>query len=161
MSIHRHRIWRIATRGPTWRADDLSGSGSAQDPGRWNSSGVPVVYASTSIALACLETLVHLSGDQGLPLQRWLVAIDIPVDHWQQRISLNPDDLRGWDATPPEIASKAWGDRWIGRQQSLLAAVPSVIVPEEQNVLINPAHPGLRDLQAIVIRPWTYDSRLR
>lgn len=113
MSDERHRIWRIATRGPTWRADDLSGSAAAQDPGRWNSSGVPVDYASTSIALACLETLVHLSGDQGLPLQCW-----------------------------------------IGGQQSLLAAVPSVIVPEEHNVLINPAHPGLRDLKARVIRRW-------
>ncbi len=161
MSNGQHRIWRIATRGPTWRADDLSGMGAAQDPGRWNSSGFPVVYASTTIALACLETLVHLSGDQGLPLQRWLVAIDIPGEHWRQRITLSPDDLAGWNATPPQKASAAWGDRWIGGQQSLLAAVPSVIVPEEHNVLINPVHPGRRDLQAIVIRRWSYDSRLR
>ena len=161
MSDGQHRIWRIATRGPTWRADDLSGSGAAQDPGRWNSFGVPVVYASTSIALACLETLVHLSGDQGLPLQRWLVAIDIPADQWQQRTSLCPGDLKNWNATPPDQASADWGDRWIGGQQSLLAGVPSVIAPEELNVLINPAHPGRRDLQAVVIRRWTYDSRLR
>jgi RES domain-containing protein len=120
-----------------------------------------MVYASTSIALACLETLVHLTGDQGLPLQRWLVAIDIPAEHWQQRNSLSPDDLADWDATPPQKASAAWGDRWISGQQSLVSAVPSVIVPEEHNVLINPAHPGRRDLEATVIRRWTYDSRLR
>ena len=90
-----------------------------------------MVYASTSIALACLETLVHLSGDQGLPLQRWLVAIDSPDEHWKQRINLSPDDRAGWDATPPQKASSNWGDRWICGRQSLLAAVPSVIVPKE------------------------------
>ena len=134
--------------------------GAANDPGRWNSRGVAVVYASTTIALACLETLVHLSGDQGLPLERWLVAIDVPSEQWQQRINLNPDDLQGWDSTPPEAASTRWGDRWIGLQQSLLALVPSVAVPEERNALINPAHHGCRDLQANVIRRWTYDSQL-
>lgn len=160
MSERNHRIWRIATRGPTWRADDLSGSGAAKDPGRWNSFGVPVVYASTTIALACLETLVHLSGDLSLPLERWLVAIDVPAEHWEPRTNLNREDLKGWDATPPESASKDWGDRWIGAQQSLVAVVPSVIVSEERNVLINPAHPGCRDLQAMAIRRWTYDNRL-
>ena len=42
-----------------------------------------MVYASTSIALACLETVVRVTGDQGLPLRRWLVAIDGPAEHWQ------------------------------------------------------------------------------
>ena len=63
------RIWRIATRGPSWAADDLSGSGSARSAGRWNSPGVPVVYASTTIALACLETVVPVAD---LPVRRWL-----------------------------------------------------------------------------------------
>ena len=101
---------------------------------------------------------MHLSGDQGLPLQRWLVAIDSPDEHWQQRINLSPDDRAGWDATPPQKASSNWGDHWIGGRQSLLAAVPSVIVPEECNILINPAHPGRLDLEAIVIRRWSYDG---
>ena len=57
------RLWRIATQGPSWRADDLSGQGAANDPERWNSMGLPVIYASTSIALACLETVVHFTGD--------------------------------------------------------------------------------------------------
>ena len=156
-----HRIWRIATQGPGWRADDLSGAGAAQDPGRWNSLGVPVVYASTSISLACLETLVHISGDQGLPLVRWLVSIDCPSQHWQQRSLFNPDDLVGWNATPPVNGSMNWGDQWIASQQSLLAQVPSVIVPEECNVLINPAHPSRFDLRVTIRRRWSYDHRLR
>ena len=157
----RQRIWRIATQGPTWRADDLSGLGAARDPGRWNSTGVPVVYASTTIALACLETLVHFSGDQGLPLARWLVAIDLPWEHWRQAITLNPEELDGWDAMPAPSVSSDWGTQWLAAQRSVLALVPSVIVPEERNVLINPAHPGWHDLRAKVMRRWTYDSRLR
>jgi len=156
-----HRIWRIATQGPGWRADDLSGAGAAQDPGRWNSLGVPVVYASTSISLACLETLVHISGDQGLPLVRWLVSIDCPGQHWQQRSLFNPDDFVGWNATPPVNGSMNWGDQWIASQQSLLAQVPSVIVPEECNVLINPAHHSRFDLRVTTQRRWSYDHRLR
>lgn len=156
----RQRLWRIATQGPSWRADDLSGQGAASDPGRWNSLGLPVIYASTSIALACLETVVHVTGDQGLPLRRWLVAIDVPAEHWQQRRSLEPAQLPGWDASPAGRSSRSWGDRWLLGHNSLIALVPSVIVPEEQNALINPAHPSASTLVASVIRPWTYDSRL-
>ena len=155
------RLWRIATQGPSWRADDVSGLGAANDPGRWNSLGLPVIYTSTSIALACLETVVHVTGDQGLPLRRWLVAIDVPAEHWQKRLSLEPAQLPGWDATPAGTSSRGWGDRWLLGQGSLIALVPSVIVPEECNALINPAHPGASSLVPTVIRPWTYDSRLR
>lgn len=157
---NRQRLWRIATQGPSWHADDLSGQGAANDPGRWNSLGVPVIYASTSIALACLETVVHVTGDQGLPLRRWLVAIDVPAEHWQQRLSLEPAQLPGWDDTPAGRSSRRWGDQWLLGQVSLLALVPSVIVPEERNALINPNHPGAGSLVATVIRLWTYDSRL-
>ena len=154
------RIWRIATQGPTWRRDDLNGLGAAHDPGRWNALGLPTVYASSSIALACLETLVHLTGDQGLPLRRWLVAIDVSAAHWQQRCSLTPDALPGWDARPPDAASIQWGSRWLTNAEALVAVVPSVIVPEECNVLINPAHPGSSALKATVLRPWSDDPRL-
>ena len=57
---------------------DLSGNGSARHPGRWNSQGRPLVYSSSSIALACLETVVYLAGDDPLPFQRQLVRITIP-----------------------------------------------------------------------------------
>ncbi len=116
---------------------------------------------STSIALACLETVVHVTADQCLPLRRWLVAIDVPAELWQQRLSLEPIQLPGWDSTPAGRSSRRWGDRWLLGQGSLIALVPSVIVPEECNALINPAHPGASSLLPTVIRPWTYDSRLR
>jgi len=154
------RIWRIATEGRTWRAADLSGRGAAQEPGRWNSAGRAVIYCSSSIALACLETVVHLSGDQPLPLRRWLVAIDVPEELWQQRLRLIRDDLPGWDTTPADQVSRTWGDRWLTSGQTLLAAVPCVIVPEESNVLINPHHPACNQVVAHQLRRWSYDARL-
>ena len=154
-----HRIWRIATQGTSWRADDLSGTGSARDPGRWNSHGVPVVYASSSIALCCLETLVHVCGDAGLPLQRWLVASDVPREHWHQRTRLDPFDLPCWDTTPSGAPPRDWRYRWLASRRSLLAAVPSVIVPKESTLLINPNHPDCAKFLATVVRRWTNDSR--
>ena len=116
-----------------------------------------MVYSSTTIALACLETVVHGAA---LPVRRWLVAIDVPELHWQARVELAPEDLPGWDAQPSGAASRAWGDRWLASRSTLLATVPSVIVPEERNVLIHPGHPACSSLVAHVVRPWSYDNRL-
>jgi RES domain-containing protein len=153
----RRRIWRIATRGPSWAADDLSGNGSARSEGRWNSPRVPVVDASAITALACLETVVIGAG---LPVRRWLAAIDVPQLYWQARTALTPEDLSGWEARPSGATPSGWGDRWLASHTSLLAAVASVIVPEQRNVLINPVHPACASLVAHVVRPWNDDSRL-
>ena len=77
-------VWRIATDTPRYLADDLSGAGAETTGGRWNEPGVPMVYASASRALSCLETIVHL-GAGGLPLNRYLVKVTIPADVWSVR----------------------------------------------------------------------------
>jgi formylglycine-generating enzyme required for sulfatase activity/RES domain-containing protein len=160
-------IWRIASQGLTWEANDLSGNGAARYPGRWNSLDRPIVYSSSSIALACLETVVHLAGDDPLPFPRQLVRITIPSHHWQQRKRFAKQDLSNWDSAPtPEhaedwlAATRAWGDAWLLGLDSLLAEVPSVIVPEETNLLLNPRHPAHGELVAEIVRPWDYDARL-
>jgi formylglycine-generating enzyme required for sulfatase activity len=160
-------IWRIASQGLTWKANDLSGNGAALYPGRWNSLDRPIVYSSSSIALACLETVVHLAGDDPLPFPRQLVRITIPSHHWQQRKRFAKQEHSGWDSTPtPEhakdwlAATRAWGDAWLLGCESLLAEVPSVIVPEETNLLLNPLHPAHAELVAEIVRPWFYDTRL-
>ena len=160
-------IWRIASQGSTWKANDLSGNGAARYPGRWNSLDRPIVYSSSSIALACLETVVHLAGDDPLPYPRQLVRITIPSHHWEQRKMFANEELSGWDSIPtPEHAenqfadTRAWGDDWLLGLESLLAEVPSVIVPEETNLLLNPRHPAHGELVAEIVRPWFYDARL-
>jgi len=66
-------VWRIAAETPDYEAHDLSGKGAEQTGGRWNRKGTPLIYTSVSRALACLETVVHLSSGDALPLNRYLV----------------------------------------------------------------------------------------
>src|SRR5215211_1972397 len=153
-------LWRIGTDTPDFTAEDLAGVGAARSGGRWNRKGTRMVYASASRALACLETLAHLgSGD--LPLNRYLVAISLADADWADRTVFDPASHVGWDAEPPGSVSLDWGTKWVAGSSSLLAEVPSVIVPEEPNFLINSRHPDAGRLGARKIRKWAYDARLR
>lgn len=154
-------LWRIATDTPDYTADDLGGKGAEISGGRWNRKGTRVLYTSTTIALACLETIVHLNAG-GLPLNRYLVEIIIPPAAWKARTVASPSDLPvGWDAEPAGKISLDYGMGWLSSRKTLLLQVPSVIVPEEANVLINPAHPGATRITATKRRRWLYDPRLR
>jgi RES domain-containing protein len=155
------QLWRIATDTPHYRADDLSGTGAKITGGRWNRPGTALVYAAESIALAALETVVHLTGGMALPLNRILVRIDVPDDEWAARAVFDRAIGVGWDVEPPGIVSLDWGDAWAASGTSLLAEVPSVVVPESSNVLINPAHASLLALRVSRVRRWTYDGRLK
>jgi RES domain-containing protein len=157
-----HTVWRIGTDTPDYAADDRSGKGAQKTGGRWNREGAPMLYTSSSRALACLETLVHLGGSEPLPLNRYLVEITIPQASWKARRtfdSANPAHV-GWDAQPARLVTLDWGVAWLDSKESLVAVVPSIVVPEEQNVLLNPRHPDAGKLRAAKQRKWTYDLRL-
>ena len=152
--------WRIAVDTLTYTADDLSGNGAKATGGRWNSRGQAMLYCASSIALAALETVVHL-GAAGLPLNRYLVRIDIPDTVWDSREELSPLTAPGgWDALPAGRVSVDFGDSWLARGASALLAVPSIVVPEEQNILVNPRHPEAALISATKLRKWLYDPRL-
>lgn len=152
-------LWRIATDTPDYEAHDLGGKGAEKSGGRWNRAGTPLVYCSVTRALACLETVVHLAKHP-LPLSRYLVEITVPAAAWKAAIELDRAAIVGWDAEPAGKASLDWGAEWVSGGRSLLARVPSVVVPEEFNVLINPAHAGLGGVKAVKVRKWLYDARL-
>lgn len=154
-------VWRIATEAPPRRATDLTGEGAKRTGGRWNSRGRAMVYCSTSIALAVLETVVHLS-QQGLPLNRQLVQIDIPDPLWATRQTITSQTApAGWNALPCGMVSTQYGDQWLASGVSAILEVPSIVVPEESNVLINPRHHNAAAITAISVRKWNYDLRLR
>jgi RES domain-containing protein len=119
-----------------------------------------MIYASTSRSLACLETVVHLSGGYPLPLNRFLVEIRIPAAIWKARHTLIPRDNPGWDVEPAGKVSLDWGTAWIQAKSTLIAEVPSVIVPEEHNILINPLHRDIAKLSTGKARRWLYDHRI-
>lgn len=153
-------VWRIGVDTPDYTSDDASGAGAKISGGRWNRKGNAVVYTSTSIALACLETVVHVNSG-ALPLNRYLVRIEVPQAAWNARSVLTPADLPlGWDALPEGKVSLDLGDAWIAGANSPVLLVPSVIVPEEANVLVNPAHPLAAGVKAAKVRRWLYDPRL-
>lgn len=153
------KLWRIAQEHPGFPADDLSGAGASISGGRWNSAGNPMVYASTSIALALLETVVHLSGP---PVwNRYLIEIEVPDEVWTAAERVLPEQLPGWDAIPAGVSSIACGDRWLGAARSALLRVPSVVVPREENVLIHPHHPDTVRLHVRKLERVLYDPRFR
>jgi RES domain-containing protein len=153
--------WRIATETAVYKADDISGSGAKETGGRWNRKGTALIYTSTTQALACLETVVHFNA-QTLPLNRYLVRFDIPDNIWKKREALSEGVIEvGWDALPAGSTSLDIGDAWVRENRTCIMEVPSVIIPEEFNVLINPAHPDIRYIKATKIRKWLYDTRFR
>jgi RES domain-containing protein len=114
------------------------------------------IYTSSSVALACLETLAHLRTPRHLQ-ERWLFTIDIPDAHIEE-LSSPPV---GWNVEPAGTASRETGDRWAQEHRSVALLVPSVIVPVEMNALINPRHRSFR--LSWVRRPtrFRYDPRLK
>jgi RES domain-containing protein len=155
------RLWRIAQETRTYKATALSGAGSAVDPGRWNAAGESVVYTAAHLSLAVLETAAYVNP-AGLPLNRFVVAIDVPHDDWARREELDPAKLDpAWLAIPAGKASVDIGSAWYRSARSLLLVVPSAIVPEERNVIINAKHSRAAALSATVVRPFSYVTLFR
>lgn len=153
-------VWRFAKHTLDFSAADLSGGGARKTGGRWNSKGRAVVYASSSIALATLETLAHL-GDCIAVRNAFLVRIDIAQAVWERRNRIAPESLDPtWLAEPAGSATASFGDRWLDSAAAAVLEVPSVIVPEESNLLINPAHADASLIRATVARQFLYDPRL-
>ena len=153
-------IWRISKETPEFAADDISGGGAKAVGGRWNRKGTAAVYASMSIALATLETRAYLGGNIAIR-NAFLVRIDVPAELWARRCTVSVVNLpRAWLAEPPGAASVDFGEAWLQACAHLLLLVPSILVPEECNVVINPAHPDAGQLRACVARHNIDDPRL-
>jgi RES domain-containing protein len=146
------QAWRIVKAKHATTA--FSGEGAAKVGGRWNSGGVSVVYASSTLSLAALESLVHLNP----PVLFKYVAFPIEFD---EALVTAPGKLpKDWSIEPPGPASKSVGDAWVRAGKSAVLAVPTVIIPAETNYLLNPGHP---DFQKIIVGkalPFAFDPRL-
>lgn len=154
-------LWRIAAETRRHSATDLGGAGAAASPGRWNDDGQPAVYCAPTIAMAVLETAAHID-DAGLPLNRFLLRIDVPDRLWSARTVLEAVALpAGWAAIPAGRASVETGAGWLRDRTAVCLQVPSVIVPEECVVVINPLHPGAGSLVAQAVRPFDYARLFR
>jgi RES domain-containing protein len=147
-------VWRIA-RAPF---QALDGEGARLNGGRWNPEGLPVVYTSTTLALAALEYLVHVDPED-VPVDLVAMRIRIPDDVPEERVA--PADLpKDWSAVPDHPACVERGERCLKDGVAALLRVPSAIVPEEENLLINPRHPAASRIATEHARSFAFDPRL-
>jgi RES domain-containing protein len=146
--------WRIVKEKHAKSA--FSGEGARIFEGRWNSAGVRMVYCSENLALAALEILVHV---QPAILREKFRAFSVT---WDARLMIELKKLpKGWNAQPSSSASKKVGDDWIASAQSVVLAVPSVVIPLERTYLLNPAHPEFSKLKIRDVGGLTLDARLK
>ncbi|HEY0970814.1 MAG TPA: RES family NAD+ phosphorylase [Gemmatimonadales bacterium] len=146
-------LFRICRR--PFRA--LDGEGARLYGGRWNEPGRPVVYLSTSIALAALEYLVHVDPDDA-PDDLATLTVEVPDDATVETVDVTtlPGD---WARASESATCREVGERWLRNGRALLLRVPSVLVPEESNVLLDPRHPDAERARVVGERPFVFDPR--
>lgn len=139
----------------------LSGIGASMTEGfRWNSLYTKLVYTAESRALATLEVAVHLDLNEDLPDDRFYVEIEIPNNIKMQEVKI--EDLpENWNSKPPILVTQVIGDDFIAQNFAAVLKVPSSIVPQEFNYLINPNHPDAKKLKIISKIAMNFDSRLK
>lgn len=135
----------------------FDGAGAAEYGARWNSPGRPVIYAASSLSLAMLEQLAHTETGR-LPQDHAFIEITIPDSVSSETLTLG--EVTGWSTDDP-ATSRAYGDRWLAERRTCMLLVPSVIVPIEYNVLINPSHADCARVTASRPRTLQWDKRLK
>jgi len=138
-------------------ATAFSGDGAALYGGRWNPPGMRCVYLASSIALAQLEVLVHASGLE--PRGYVVVRVSIPDGVARERIALNSLGEK-WRSQPPTAETQLIGEEWLRKKRSCVLEVPSAVVPQEQNLLLNPEHREFGALSFGSPEPIEFDARL-
>lgn len=148
-------VYRIAI--PEY-IEDLSGTGAKLYGGRWNEQGTAMVYFASSRAMAIMELLVHLSGDD-LDRDYSLAVFEVPDDKIKQITIL--DLPSNWKAYEAEPLLKAIGHQFIAEGSELVLKVPSVLVEEESNILMNPNHEDASKVKLVAKRVFKFDRRLK
>jgi RES domain-containing protein len=145
-------LWRVSNY------QSLDGVGGLYVSGRWHTKGHPVVYCTLNPATALLETLVHIEIDsEDRPERFQVLRIEGPESLSIERVEA---DSLSSNWAEDINATQAIGDRWLSEKRSLLLQVPSVLVPETWNVLVNPLHVEFNLLKIIAMYEHPFDSRL-
>lgn len=148
------RWWRIAHQ---IYALDRQCAGAAMNGGRWNPIGLSALYCSDSIALCSLEKLAHQGVAPLPPLV--LVAVDIPDSAalYHPDLAALPAD---WNSAPSVASTQYFGSDWLQNGTELAMIVPSILIPEESNLVLNPRHSDYLQVTLQIKRAFTFDTRL-
>ena len=126
--------------------------------GRWNPQGMPAVYLAESRALAALEILVH-APREAIHLDWRLIRVEIP-DEWIEEANAAklPSD---WQALPSSPGAKRFGGDWLRERRAVALKLPSVVIPEESTILLDPLHPHAAALNISPPEFFCFDPRFR
>jgi len=151
------RAWRLCRRRYATSAFD--GEGARLSGGRWNQAGIPVVYVSATVSLAALEAFVHMDPDEA-PEDLVVIPVGIPDD-----LALTVIGVRGlprnWRSTPAPPSLQRIGSEWARDGKTAVLSVPSAVVPQERNYLLNPRHPEFSRIETGKPELFHLDPRLR
>jgi RES domain-containing protein len=145
-------LWRISNY------ETLDGRGGLFASARWHSRGRPIVYLANSAAGALVEVLVHLELDPArLPRSYTLLKADAADDVSVQRLDAA---LLAQNWRDDSTITRNVGDEWLAAGKSALLEVPSAILPETVNFLLNPLHPDAAKVRVLWHEAYPYDRRL-
>jgi RES domain-containing protein len=148
-------VYRI---GKTKYAGDLTGEGARLNGGRWNNKLTACLYTSESRALALLEYTVNVNIDD-IPRALSFTTIEIPDGSISE---IKEEDLPGdWKAVPAPASTRAFGTDLLKAAKSLVLKIPSTVIANEFNFLINPAHPDHTSCRILDVKDFVYDVRIK
>lgn len=148
-------VYRIAKK----EHSSLDGRGGLYGPGRWHEKGNLVIYTSEHASLAAWEKIVHAASFENLPSDLLLVKIEIPDGIQIQTV---PQKIltKGWDGYPFANETVNYGTSFLRKKEHLALKVPSAIIPDEFNVILNPLHQDIHVCKVINTTQFVFDSRI-
>jgi RES domain-containing protein len=149
------KVYRV---GKTKFAADLKGEGASLFGGRWNNKTVGCLYTAQSRALAVLEYTVNVNKDD-IPRALSIITIEIP-DH-PIKILQEKDLPCDWRQSPAPSSTKNFGSTLLLAAKEPVIQIPSTLIPQEFNFILNPLHPGSKLFKIVEITDFIYDLRIK
>ncbi|HTD98622.1 MAG TPA: RES family NAD+ phosphorylase [Mucilaginibacter sp.] len=138
--------------------DDLTGRGAEASGGRWNGKGSAALYTSASRALCAIEILVHIPAGI-IPKDYFMISIAFPDNTPIETIDLK-DLPSNWNSNPISPSTQRIGNTVLAAREALVMKVPSAIIKDEWNYIINPMHKDFQRVKVMEAEPFTFDTRL-
>lgn len=156
------RAWRIYDHRAAYASqpdfDPLDGAGGLHGDSRWHHRGQPILYAASSPSLALLETLVHI--DPRRFQQQTLLQLEVGDDAERVTRAQLAQILRDAPEHDPVAGTRDYGTAWLAEKRTLVLVVPSLVMPFEDNIILNPQHPLATSIRILVSERITLDQRL-
>ena len=137
----------------------LDGKGGLFGSGRWHKKGTLVIYTSEHASLAAWEKIVHVTNFENLPNDLLLVKIEIP-DRIEIQTVPQTVLVKEWDSFPFASETVDYGTSFLRKNEHLALKVPSAVIPDEFNIILNPLHPDIGECNIISTIPFIFDKRV-